>query len=117
MLCDVCSGRKQRAVSCCMTCMASYCQEHVRPHHETPFYRSHQLRDPQEALQGRTCPVHQRLLEVYCRTDQTCICSICVLENHRTHTTVSVQTERIQKQVCAGVCACVRLRKRERVGG
>ncbi|XP_062388406.1 E3 ubiquitin-protein ligase TRIM39 [Sardina pilchardus] len=98
VLCDVCPGRKQRAVSTCMTCMASYCQEHVRPHHETSFYRSHQLRDPGEAMRGRMCPTHGRLLDVYCRTDEACICSICVLETHRTHTTVSVQTERIMKQ-------------------
>lgn len=111
VLCDVCPGRKQRAVSTCVTCMASYCKEHVRPHHETPTYRSHQLRDPVEALRGRTCPTHGRLLDVYCRTDQACICSICVLETHRTHSTVSVQTERIMKQVCVswgqGLCLCV----------
>ncbi|XP_048102606.1 E3 ubiquitin-protein ligase TRIM39 isoform X1 [Alosa alosa] len=98
VLCDVCSGRKQRAVSTCMTCMASYCQEHVRPHHETSFYHSHQLHDPGEAMRGRMCPTHGRLLDVYCRTDQACICSICVLETHRTHNTVSVQTERVIKQ-------------------
>ncbi|XP_068605492.1 E3 ubiquitin-protein ligase TRIM39-like [Brachionichthys hirsutus] len=96
--CDVCSGAKRLAVSSCLTCTASYCSEHVLPHHNTPFYAKHPLRDPQEALRGRTCPVHRRLLEVYCRTCQDCICAICVLEEHRTHKTVSVQTERIGKQ-------------------
>uniref|UniRef100_A0A3B5AVD9 E3 ubiquitin-protein ligase TRIM39-like n=1 Tax=Stegastes partitus TaxID=144197 RepID=A0A3B5AVD9_9TELE len=97
--CDVCTGVKQPAVSSCLTCTASYCTEHVQPHHTTPFYAKHPLMDPQEALRGRTCSMHRRLLEVYCRTCQRCICAICVLEEHRTHKTVSVQTERLGKQV------------------
>ncbi|XP_022607838.1 E3 ubiquitin-protein ligase TRIM39-like [Seriola dumerili] len=96
--CDVCSGVKQPAVSSCLTCTASYCTEHVQPHQTTPFYSKHPLMDPQEALRGRTCSIHRRLLEVYCRTCQRCICAICVLEEHRTHKTVSVQTERVSKQ-------------------
>ncbi|XP_053195027.1 E3 ubiquitin-protein ligase TRIM21 [Scomber japonicus] len=96
--CDVCTGIKQPAVSSCLTCTASYCTEHVRPHHSTPFYSKHPLMDPQEALRGRTCTAHRRLLEVFCRTCQNCICAICVLEEHRTHKTVSVQTERQGKQ-------------------
>ncbi|KAI9523669.1 hypothetical protein NQZ68_025391 [Dissostichus eleginoides] len=50
---------------------------------------------------GRTAAkwrTHRCLLEVYCRTCQRCICAICVLEEHRTHKTVSVQTERLGKQ-------------------
>ncbi|XP_076015537.1 bloodthirsty-related gene family, member 30 [Genypterus blacodes] len=98
VLCDVCTGIKQPAVSSCLTCTASYCNQHLQPHHNTPFYSKHPLMDPQEALKGRTCPAHRRLLEVYCRTCQRCICAICVLEEHRTHKTVSVQTERLGKQ-------------------
>ncbi|XP_054616516.1 zinc finger protein RFP-like isoform X2 [Dunckerocampus dactyliophorus] len=96
--CDVCTGIKQPAVSSCLTCTAAYCEEHVRPHRTTPFYAKHTLMDPQDALRGRTCAIHRRLLEVYCRTCQRCICAICVLEEHRTHKTVSVQTERLSKQ-------------------
>ncbi len=99
ILCDLCSGKKKKAVRSCLTCTASYCELHVVPHQQTSFYASHRLLDPQEALRGRTCPEHHRLLEVYCRTDQKSICAICVLEEHRTHTTVSVQTERATKQV------------------
>ncbi|ROL52973.1 E3 ubiquitin-protein ligase TRIM39 [Anabarilius grahami] len=102
ILCDVCSGMKRKAVSSCLTCTASYCEIHVLPHQQTSFYASHRLLDPHEALRGRTCQEHGRLLEVYCRTDQKCICAICVLEEHRTHTTVSVQTERASKQRLLG---------------
>ncbi|XP_038844512.1 E3 ubiquitin/ISG15 ligase TRIM25-like [Salvelinus namaycush] len=100
--CDVCTGKKQVAISSCLTCTASYCEAHVQPHLNTPFYANHQLLEPREALRGRTCPLHHRLLEVYCRTDQICICAICVLEEHRTHRTVSVQTERVNKQKLIG---------------
>lgn len=62
--CDVCTGVKQPAVSSCVTCTASYCAEHELPHRNTPFYAKHPLMDPQEALKGRTCSVHHRLLEV-----------------------------------------------------
>ncbi|XP_058509517.1 E3 ubiquitin-protein ligase TRIM58-like [Solea solea] len=96
--CDVCTGVKQPAVSSCLTCTASYCTEHVQPHHTAVFYSKHPLMDPQEALRGRTCSVHRRLLEVYCQTCQNCICAICVLDQHRTHKTLSVQTERLSKQ-------------------
>uniref|UniRef100_A0A3Q0SVU0 Bloodthirsty-related gene family, member 30 n=1 Tax=Amphilophus citrinellus TaxID=61819 RepID=A0A3Q0SVU0_AMPCI len=97
--CDVCTGLKQPAVSSCLTCTASYCSEHVQPHRTTPFYAKHPLMDPQEALRGRTCALHRRLMEVYCRTCESCICAICVLDQHRMHKTVSVQTERLSKQI------------------
>ncbi|XP_072298915.1 E3 ubiquitin-protein ligase TRIM7-like [Eucyclogobius newberryi] len=96
--CDVCTGQKQPAVSSCLTCTASYCSVHVAPHRTTAFYASHTLLHPQEALKGRTCQQHHRMLEVFCRTCQRCICAICVLAEHRTHNTVSVQTERLSKQ-------------------
>lgn len=66
--CDVCTGIKKPAESSCLTCTASYCSEHVQPHHTTPFYAKHPLMDPQEALKGRTCSIHHRLLEVKANT-------------------------------------------------
>lgn len=62
--CDVCTGVKQPATTSCLTCTASYCTEHALPHRTTAFYAKHPLMDPQEALQGRTCSLHRRLLEV-----------------------------------------------------
>ncbi|CAL8272650.1 unnamed protein product [Lota lota] len=96
--CDICTGVKRAAVSSCLVCTAAYCDEHVQPHRTSAFYASHHLLDPQEALRGRTCATHKHLLEVYCRTCQSCVCAICVLGEHRTHQTVSVQTERLHKQ-------------------
>lgn len=62
--CDVCTGVKRPASSSCLTCTASYCPEHEQPHRTSSFYAKHPLMDPREALKGRTCSVHRRLLEV-----------------------------------------------------
>lgn len=62
--CDICTGVKRPATSSCLTCTASYCAEHEQPHRSTPFYAKHSLMDPREALRGRTCALHRRLLEV-----------------------------------------------------
>ncbi|XP_073785112.1 E3 ubiquitin-protein ligase TRIM47 isoform X3 [Danio rerio] len=44
------------------------------------------------------CPQHDRLLEMYCRTDQRCICMLCLMNEHKTHETVLPAEERAQKQ-------------------
>ncbi|KAJ8251779.1 hypothetical protein GJAV_G00225350 [Gymnothorax javanicus] len=100
--CDVCTGRKLPALKSCLTCTASFCENHIQPHYQQPCYSHHQLLEPLEAMKGRTCPIHNRLLEVFCRTDQTCICAICVMDGHNDHKTVSVQTERTNKQRLLG---------------
>ncbi|KAK0146957.1 Tripartite motif-containing protein 47 [Merluccius polli] len=91
-------GLRREAVSSCLTCTAAYCIEHVEPHRTSAFYASHRLLDPQEALRGRICTTHKNLLEVFCKTCQSCVCAVCALGDHRTHHTVSVQTERLLKQ-------------------
>lgn len=78
--CDICTGVKQPAVRSCLTCTASYCTEHVQPHETSSFYSKHPLMDPQEALRGRTCSIHHRLLEVRWNTNlQYCVALISIL--------------------------------------
>ncbi|XP_072567740.1 tripartite motif-containing protein 16-like [Paramormyrops kingsleyae] len=100
--CDVCTGRKHKAVKSCLVCLASYCETHLQPHYESPAFKKHKLTDATGRLQDKVCSHHDRPLEVYCRTDQQCICLLCVMDEHRGHDTVSAaaRTTEIQNQIC-----------------
>ncbi|RXM91895.1 Tripartite motif-containing protein 47 [Acipenser ruthenus] len=100
--CDFCTGRKFKAVKSCLTCLASYCETHVKPHNEVTPLKRHRLVNATGNLEQKLCKEHQRVLEVYCRTDGTCICWLCTEEKHRGHDTVSAEKERADKQVWVG---------------
>ncbi|XP_064190380.1 tripartite motif-containing protein 16-like isoform X19 [Anguilla rostrata] len=101
--CDSCTGRKCKAVKSCLVCLASYCETHLKLHKELNPGDRHQMIDASGNLQEKICSHHNKLLEVYCRTDQQCICLLCVMDEHRGHDTVSVATERTEKQDQLGV--------------
>ncbi|XP_028282466.1 E3 ubiquitin/ISG15 ligase TRIM25-like [Parambassis ranga] len=96
--CDVCSGRKNKAVKSCLVCLASYCDVHVQPHYESAAFKKHRLVSATKRLQDTICPRHDKLLEVYCRTDKRCICYLCLTDEHKGHDTVLAQEEIQQKQ-------------------
>ncbi|TRY86282.1 hypothetical protein DNTS_031520 [Danionella cerebrum] len=96
--CDVCTGRKYKAIKSCLLCLNSYCHNHLEQH--TIFFKDkkHELIDATGRLRRMVCGEHNRLLEVYCYTDQKCICLMCVMEEHAAHHVASVKTERAEKQ-------------------
>ncbi|KAF6300044.1 tripartite motif containing 25 [Rhinolophus ferrumequinum] len=79
--CDHCL--KEAAVKTCLVCMASFCQEHLRPHLDSPAFRDHLLQPPVHDLLHRKCPQHNRLREFFCPEHSECICHICLVE-HKT---------------------------------
>ncbi|XP_072532334.1 tripartite motif-containing protein 16-like [Salminus brasiliensis] len=96
--CDFCTGRKLKAIKSCLMCLASFCETHLKPHYEVPALKKHKLVKASTQLQEKICSQHDRLIEIYCRTDQSSICYLCTMEDHRGHDTVSATTERSRKQ-------------------
>ncbi|XP_048017391.1 E3 ubiquitin-protein ligase TRIM47-like [Megalobrama amblycephala] len=96
--CDSCTGIKQKAVKTCLECRNSYCQNHLEQHENLFRGKRHNLMDATGRLQDMICPRHGKLMEMYCRTDQRCICTMCLMEEHKNHDTVSTAAARTEKQ-------------------
>ncbi|XP_056599027.1 tripartite motif-containing protein 16-like [Triplophysa dalaica] len=100
--CDVCTGRKSRAVKSCLECLNSYCQTHLEQHENLFKARRHNLMNLSSRPNETICLKHRKDLEVYCRTDQQCICCVCMMDEHKDHDTIAAAAERMQKQRCLG---------------
>ncbi|XP_048039086.1 E3 ubiquitin/ISG15 ligase TRIM25-like [Megalobrama amblycephala] len=96
--CDVCTGRKHKAVKSCLVCLSSYCQNHLEQHESLFKGKRHNLTEATGRLQEMICPKHDKILEVFCRTDQKCICLLCMMDEHKNHDTVSAAAQRTEKQ-------------------
>ncbi|XP_049918733.1 zinc finger protein RFP-like [Epinephelus moara] len=91
--CDVCTGPKVKALKSCLVCLVSYCETHLEPHLTASGLKRHQLIDPVENLEGRMCRKHDKPLELFCKTDQRCVCMLCSVLDHKSHDVVPLKEE------------------------
>ncbi|KAF5900945.1 tripartite motif-containing protein 16-like, partial [Clarias magur] len=94
VVCDVCPGRKRKAEQSCLQCLASYCGDHLGTHNVLyANAKRHKMVVATGRLEECVCPEHDKLMEVFCRTDQQCICHLCITSKHRAHDVVSIEFE------------------------
>ncbi|XP_065814977.1 E3 ubiquitin-protein ligase TRIM47-like [Labrus bergylta] len=98
VLCDACTGTKLKALKSCLDCLVSYCETHLEPHLTASRLKRHQLIDPVENLEDRMCTKHDKPLELFCKTDQTCVCTLCSVLDHKTHEFVPLKEEYEEKK-------------------
>ncbi|KAK3522706.1 hypothetical protein QTP86_030097, partial [Hemibagrus guttatus] len=96
--CDFCTGRKHKAIKSCLMCLTSFCETHLKPHYEVPGLKKHKLVEASGNLQEKICSEHDKVLEIYCRTDQSFICYLCTMDKHTGHNTVAAKAERTEKE-------------------
>ncbi|XP_059188017.1 E3 ubiquitin-protein ligase TRIM39-like [Centropristis striata] len=100
--CDVCTGTKLKALKSCLVCLASYCETHLEPHLTVSGLKRHQLINAVENLEGRMCTKHDKPLELFCKTDQTCVCMLCTILDHKAHSVVPLIEEYAGKKAELG---------------
>lgn len=91
--CDLCHGMKHKALKSCLVCLASYCSAHLEPHHTVQAFKWHKLIDPVATLEDRMCKKHNKMIEFFCRKDQSCVCVVCLRDDHVMHNAVSLEEE------------------------
>ncbi|XP_050986461.1 tripartite motif-containing protein 16 [Labeo rohita] len=100
--CHACVGMKRKAEQTCVECAASFCEHHLDVHNSLHVGKRHRLVEPNAQLQENICPDHGKMLFVYCRTDQLCICHLCITDKHRGHDVIPVEEEVANKQIKLG---------------
>ncbi|KAF5897869.1 tripartite motif-containing protein 16-like, partial [Clarias magur] len=83
--CDPCTGRTRQDGKCCTTCLSCFCLKRNQTKY-TSFEAE------------RICSEHNKLIEIDCCTDQSYICSLCMLNKRQGRDAESTEAERAEKQ-------------------
>ncbi|XP_049425271.1 E3 ubiquitin-protein ligase TRIM39-like [Epinephelus fuscoguttatus] len=99
--CDVCAATslQVKALKSCLVCLTSYCKAHLEPHQRVATLKIHKLIEPVRNLQERMCKKHERLLEMFCRDEQKCVCQFCTETTHKDHQAVTIEDESQERKV------------------
>uniref|UniRef100_A0A8C4STK5 Tripartite motif-containing protein 16-like n=1 Tax=Erpetoichthys calabaricus TaxID=27687 RepID=A0A8C4STK5_ERPCA len=84
----------------CLTCPASYCQTHLQPHFQIAAWKDHKLVDPDKNLKENLCEKHQKHLEIFCKTDDECICTMCGVTEHNGHKMIHIPNMALLYTLC-----------------
>ncbi|XP_031708736.1 E3 ubiquitin/ISG15 ligase TRIM25-like [Anarrhichthys ocellatus] len=98
--CDCCLANKFKASKTCLVCLTSYCETHLEPHLRVAALKRHKLTDPVYNLEDQICKKHNRMFELFCRNDQTCVCVLCT--EHSSHDTVRLEEAFVDKRAQMG---------------
>uniref|UniRef100_A0A671WG47 Uncharacterized protein n=1 Tax=Sparus aurata TaxID=8175 RepID=A0A671WG47_SPAAU len=78
----------------CPNCKKTFnTRPELQPHLTKSGLKRHQRIDPVENLEDRMCTKHNKLLELFCKTDQMCVCMLCSISDHKTHDVVPLKEE------------------------
>ncbi|XP_047677398.1 E3 ubiquitin-protein ligase TRIM39-like isoform X2 [Tachysurus fulvidraco] len=99
VLCDVCTGVKQKAVKSCLDCGVTFCSSHLEPHINVPRYKKHKLINAVKNLEMYMCQKHERPLELFCRDDQMYLCQFCTEGEHRDHKVILLEEIQLQQMI------------------
>ncbi|XP_073474234.1 E3 ubiquitin-protein ligase TRIM11-like [Aquarana catesbeiana] len=87
VFCTYCIHTPVSAVKSCSHCEAYLCDNHLRVHSKSP---EHVITDPTASPENRKCSLHKKSLEYYCKEDSTCVCVYCLVGDHKSHQTESL---------------------------
>ncbi|XP_062863297.1 E3 ubiquitin-protein ligase TRIM68-like [Trichomycterus rosablanca] len=102
VLCDVCTGEKQKALRSCLDCGVTFCESHLEPHINVPKYKKHKLINPVKNLEDYICQKHEKPFERFCIDDQICVCQFCTLDDHKNHNIIPIEEEINKKKIQLG---------------
>ncbi|XP_028671079.1 tripartite motif-containing protein 16-like isoform X2 [Erpetoichthys calabaricus] len=104
--CDLCTWKKLRAVKFCVSCKVYLCGPHIQNHKADGAQRRHKLVRPSRNRQNTMCLKHQKRLDVFCLTDQICVCQQCATTEHKKHVIMDLERARAEKQIQLGIALC-----------
>ncbi|XP_051783791.1 tripartite motif-containing protein 16-like [Erpetoichthys calabaricus] len=89
----------------CISGLQNHRRSHTgeKPHYEVAALMHHKLVDPDRNLKEELCLKHQKSLEMFCKTDEMCVCMMCGMAERDAHEQVELKMEREGKQKQLGV--------------